>query len=255
MSLVQALLLGIFGWLGHTHTPFFGGGLLGWYTLGRPLVSGLVIGLILGDVRGAIILAAAVQALYIGLVTPGGSISPDMNLATWIAVPLGLISGADAGITVAMAAPIGILANVLAQPCHTCMLFVVQHQKKLVDSGRLHQAALVPVYGHFVKFLFRFIPIFVCCYFGQGMLTAIMNNSPQALIDILNIFGRPMPLVGFAILLKMMVKENFEFVYFVLGFALIGVFQVDIITVVVVAAVLAYIDFKTARAVKGGQAV
>lgn len=252
MTLIQALLLGIFGWLGHTHTPFFGGGLTGWYTLGRPLVSGLVIGLILGDVQKAVILAAAVQALYIGLVTPGGSISPDMNLATWIAVPLGFISGADAGITVAMAAPIGILANILSQPCHTCMLFVIQHQKKLVDQGKLHQATLVPIYGHFIKFLFRFVPIFVCCYFGQDLLMNIMTHSPQWLISILTIFGKPMPLVGFAILLKMMVKEKLEFVYFILGFALIGVFKVDIITVVVVASVFAFMDYKSARQIKGG---
>ena len=254
MSIIQAFLLGIFGWLSHTHTPFFGGGLIGWYTMGRPLVSGLVIGIIMGDVPGAIILASGVQALYIGLVTPGGSISPDMNLATWIAVPLGLVAGADASITVAMAAPLGILATILQQPCHACMLFVVQHQKKLVEQGKLHQATLVPIYGHIVKFLFRFIPIFVFCYFGQEMLVSVMNNAPQQLIDIMTIFGRPMPLLGFAILLKMMIKENLEFVYYLLGFALVGVFGANIITVVVVASVLAYIEFKTARAVKRGVA-
>ena len=252
MSLFQAILLGIFGWLSHTHTPFFGGGLFGWYTMGRPLVSGLVIGIILGDIPGAIILASAVQALYIGLVTPGGSISPDMNLATWISVPLGLVSGADANITVALAAPLGILATILSQPCHACMLLVVNHQKALVEKGKLHQATLVPIYGHAVKFCFRFIPIFVFCYFGQDLLISVMDNAPTWLIQIMTIFGRPMPLLGFAILLKMMVKETFEFVYYILGFALVGVFKVDIITVVVIASVLAYMDFKTARAVKRG---
>ncbi|MBE6013686.1 PTS mannose/fructose/sorbose/N-acetylgalactosamine transporter subunit IIC [Anaeropeptidivorans aminofermentans] len=254
MTLLQAFLLGIFGWLGHTHTPFFGGGLLGWYTLGRPLVSGLVIGLILGDVQGAIILACAVQALYIGLVTPGGSISPDMNLATWIAVPLGLLAGAGAGITVAMAAPIGILATILSQPCHACMIAVAHHQANLVEKGKLRQATLVPIYGHSVKFLFRFLPIFLCCYFGQDFLSNVVNNSPAWLVDILTIFGRPMPLVGFAILLKMMVKDKFEFVYYLLGFALIAVFGVNIITVVIFAAVFAYVDFKMAKYAKGADA-
>ncbi|MEF9920342.1 MAG: PTS sugar transporter subunit IIC [Erysipelotrichaceae bacterium] len=254
MTLIQAILLGIFGWLGHTHTPFFGGGLLGWYTLGRPLVSGMVIGLILGDVKGGILLGAAVQALYIGLITPGGSIAPDMNLATWIAVPLGLVSGVDASITVSLAAPLGVLATVLQQPCHSCMLFVIQHQRTLVEKGKLRQATLVPIYGHFIKFLFRFIPIFACCYFGEGFLTTIMHNSPTWLLTILQIFGKPMPLIGFALLLKMMVKEKFELIYYVFGFALIAVFKVDIITVVIVSSVLAYMDFKSARAAKGGLA-
>ena len=252
MSLFQAILLGIFGWLSHTHTPFFGGGLLGWYTMGRPLVSGLVIGIILGDIPGAIILASGVQALYIGHVTPGGSISPDMNLATWIAVPLGLVSGADANITVALAAPLGILATILSQPCHACMILVVQHMKRVIAKGNLQQATMVPIYGHSVKFLFRFLPIFIFCYFGQDLLITVMDNAPTWLISIMTIFGRPMTLLGFAILLKLMVKETFEFVYYVLGFALVGVFKVDIITVVIVASVLAVIDFKAARAVKRG---
>lgn len=252
MSLFQAILLGLFGWLGHTHTPFFGGGLFGWYTLGRPLVSGLVIGLILGDVTGAIILAAAVQALYIGLVTPGGSISPDVNLATWIAVPLGLVSNADSNITVALAAPLAVLASLLTQPTNTAMLFVVQHQRKLVENGKLHQATLVPIYGHVIKFLVRFIPIVFFTYFGQDLLMSLMEKSPTWIIDILQIFGKPMPLVGFALLLKMMIKNNFEFIYFIFGFALISVFKIDIITVVIVASVFAYMDYKSARAAKLG---
>lgn len=252
MTLFQAVLLGIFGWLGHTHTPFFGGGLLGWYTLGRPLVSGLVIGLILGDVKQAIILSAAVQALYIGLVTPGGSISPDMNLATWIAVPIAMISGADENITVALAAPLAVLASFLAQPTHSMMLLVTQHQKRLVENGKLNQATLVPIYGHTIKFLVRFIPIVIFTYFGQDLLTAVINNSPTWLISILQIFGSPMPLVGFAILLKMMVKDKFELLYFVFGFTMITVFKVDIITVAIISSVLAYTDFKAASHTRKG---
>lgn len=247
MSLFQAILLGIFGWLGHTHTPFFGGGLTGWYTLGRPLVSGLVIGIILGDIPSAIILAAAVQALYIGLVTPGGSISPDMNLSTWIAVPLGVVSGADAGITVALAAPLAVLASIISQPVHTIMLGVINHQRNLVHGGKLEQATQVPVYGHIPKFLARFVPILIFTYFGQDLLISVMQNSPDWLLNILTIFGRPMPLLGFALLLKMMVGSWFDFVYFTLGFVLVTVFKVDIITVVVVASVLAYTEYKISR--------
>lgn len=247
MTLLQAILLGLFGWLGHTHTPFFGGGLTGWYTLGRPLVSGLVIGIILGNIPVAITLAAAVQALYIGLVTPGGSISPDMNLATWIAVPLGVVSGADAGITVALAAPLAVLASILSQPVHTIMLGVIQHQKKLVIEGNLEQATKVPIYGHIPKFLARFVPIVIFTYYGQDLLISVMNNSPDWLLQILTIFGRPMPLLGFALLLKMLVGNWFDFVYFTLGFVLVTVFKVDIITVVAVASVLAYTEFKISR--------
>ena len=45
--------------------------------MGRPLVSGFIIGIILGDVKTGILMGAAVQTLYIGLVTPGLSMPAD----------------------------------------------------------------------------------------------------------------------------------------------------------------------------------
>ena len=87
MNLLQVTLISLLGYLTYIHTPFLGGGLIGWYCIGRPLVSALFIGLILGDVKNAMILGTYVQLIFIGLVTPGGSITPDMNLATFIAIP------------------------------------------------------------------------------------------------------------------------------------------------------------------------
>ena len=101
MSLIQAILIALLGYLTYIHVPFLGGGLIGWYCFGRPLVSALFIGLILGDVTTAIQLGVYVQLIFIGLVTPGGSITPDMNLATFVAIPLGVVAHLDSGTTVA----------------------------------------------------------------------------------------------------------------------------------------------------------
>ena len=251
MSLFQAFLIAIIGWLAHHHTPFSGGSMLNTFTFGRPLVAGAVIGLILGNVREGIILSAGVQALYIGAVSPGGSITPDMNLAVWVAIPLGLVSGATPGIVVAMAAPLALLGTILIQPCNTAMLIPIQHQRKLVEQGKLQQATLVPIYGHTIKFLFRFTPVFLCLYLGQDFLNFIMNNSPIWLTDVLTVFGNPMPLLGFGILLKMMIKDNLEFIYYVFGFALIAVLNLSIITVVIFACVFAYVELKSSTYAKG----
>ena len=53
ISIVQALILGIFASL--SSMPGMGSSSLGNYTLGRPLVGGLVCGLVLGDVKTVII--------------------------------------------------------------------------------------------------------------------------------------------------------------------------------------------------------
>lgn len=57
MTLLQALLIALFGYLSSNYSPWCFGQLGGWYTMGRPLVSGLIIGVILGDVRTGILMA------------------------------------------------------------------------------------------------------------------------------------------------------------------------------------------------------
>ena len=64
----QAALFGLLACL--ASMPGLGGTVLGNYTLGRPLVAGLIVGLIMGDVQTGIYLGAAIQVVYIALVTP-----------------------------------------------------------------------------------------------------------------------------------------------------------------------------------------
>jgi mannose/fructose/N-acetylgalactosamine-specific phosphotransferase system component IIC len=103
--------------------------------------------------------------------------------------------------------------------------------------------------------VFRFIPTFVCIYYGQSAIEWIVQNSPQWLIDIMTIFGNPMCLVGFAILLKLMVKKPTDLIYFTFGFALVGALGADMITVLVFALVIALLQFQIGRASKKGGAV
>ena len=66
--------------------------------IGRPIVAGALIGLILGDVKNGVLIGAAIQALYVGLVTPGMSVPGDVNFASYIGIPLALVSNCISGI-------------------------------------------------------------------------------------------------------------------------------------------------------------
>ena len=63
ISWIQAILLGIFASL--SSMPGMGGSSIGNYTLGRPLIGGLISGLILGDVTTGIMVGVALQVVYI----------------------------------------------------------------------------------------------------------------------------------------------------------------------------------------------
>ena len=45
MTLFQAILIGLFAYLGSKRTPWFFGVTGGWNMIGRPLVAGLIVGI------------------------------------------------------------------------------------------------------------------------------------------------------------------------------------------------------------------
>lgn len=250
MSFIQALIIAILGWASSIWAPPLVGGLAGWYTLGRPLVSGMFIGLILGDVKNGIILGSAIQALYIGLVTPGGSMPPDVNFATWIGIPLALASGASPEYALTIAVPLSLIGMFAAEGTKALNLIFVHKQDAAIDSGDLEKAALMPVIGQVTNFMFRFFPILIANYVGADIIPVVLEAIPEWLGEVFQIFGRLLPLVGFMLLIQMILKKKIDLLYYVFGFILVASFGMDIIPVVIIASILAYADFKYRRGVK-----
>lgn len=240
MTVLQAALLGLFGWLTNSRTVF---PLFGWYTWGRPLLASVIIGIIMGDLQYAITVGAAVQAVYIGLVTPGGGWFPDMTFATWIAIPLCVSAHQTPEFALALATPIGVITSFGVTLLETCLLYWVHILDKKVEQKDFHGIDVIFIVGQSFNFILRFVPIFCANYFGSELLLSIQDVIPQWLTPLLGVFGGIMPLVGFSILLKMMLKNWFQIVYFLLGFVLVTVFKVDITSILIIACVLALMDF------------
>lgn len=62
------------------------------HAMRQPLFSALFIGLIMGDFTRAIVIGAAIQILYIGLVAAGSNLPADDCLAGLIAIPIAIAS-------------------------------------------------------------------------------------------------------------------------------------------------------------------
>ena len=97
ISWVQAAILGLFACL--SSMPGLGGTTIGNYTLGRPLVGGLICGLVLGDLKTGIMCGVAMQLVYIALVTPGGTVSADVRAVSYIGIPLAMVAVHSQGLS------------------------------------------------------------------------------------------------------------------------------------------------------------
>ena len=85
LSVVQSLLIAL--WVAAVMSRWLGGGAT--LTLRfSPLMTGLVVGLIMGKL--AMIVTAALQMIYMGF-SPGGSMPAEPSIAAAIAVPVALL--------------------------------------------------------------------------------------------------------------------------------------------------------------------
>ena len=210
MTFVQALLIGLLGYCSAKWAIPLWGDMGGWWTCGRPLVAGMLIGIILGNVSQGIILGCAVNALYLGSITVGGVAANDINFAAYIGIPLAMVSGATVEEALTLAALLGALGVFMWNFVKIINVYWIRVMEKQIAADNLDNAARVPLYGNIFLFICRFFPIFLACLLGPEIMQGVMNAIPPQLSAIIGIFGGMLPLIGFAIILKTCVKQYYE---------------------------------------------
>ena len=255
ISWLQAALLGLFACL--ASMPGMGGTSFGNYTLGRPLVGGLVCGLILGDLKLGILCGVAMQVVYIALVTPGGTVSADVRAVSYIGIPLAMLAlksyGLDAnspdgiGLATSFGAMVGTLGTVLFYGTATMNLIWQHIGWEAVEKGEFKKLYVVdmvlPWISHIVC---SFIPTFVICLAGASMVDTIKTVLPMDGIAMKTIFtvGSLLPCVGIAILLKQIITKATDFVPFFFGFALAASLGINLVVATIIAGMFALINYQ-----------
>ena len=255
ISWIQAALLGFFACL--SSMPGMGGTVLGNYTLGRPLVGGLVCGIILGDVQTGILVGAAMQVLYIALVTPGGTVSADVRAVSYIGIPLTMIAvksmGIDAGsaeglaLATSFGSMVGTLGTVLFYGTSTINLAWQHIGWQAVEKGDFKKLYVVDMVLPWISHLIcSFIPTLIMCKMGAPMVELIKTYLPMDGLAMQTLFtvGSLLPAVGVAILLKQVVTKALDFVPFFFGFALSAGMGLNLIGAAIVGGMFAIVNYK-----------
>ena len=255
ISWLQAILLGLFACL--SSMPGMGGSSIGNYTLGRPLIGGLVCGLILGDLTTGILVGCAMQVVYIALVTPGGTVSADVRAVSYIGIPLAMValksyglsaeSSEGAALATSFGTMVGTLGTVLFYGTATINLVWQHIGWKAVEKRQYRRLYLVdmglPWLSHFAC---SFVPTMIMCKLGADVVELIKNALPMDGIAMKTLFtvGSLLPCVGIAILLKQIVKKSADFVPFLFGFVLAASMGINLVSATVVAGMFAIINYK-----------
>ena len=241
MLLWQAILIGIFAYLGRNQVPWLFGTTGGWYGIGRPLVAGLICGLILGDVKSGVLCGIAVQAIFIGQITPGGAVPSDLNLAGFIGIPLAIAAGGSPETAVAFAVPLGALGVALHNFTMTVQSAFSHRADRCAERADARGVRISNIMGTSVSFLERFFIVTLTCYFGAPFAEKLLSSLPDVVLNFLQVGGKMLPALGFAILLKQIVEEKWMLSLFVFGWVVMSSFQLTTTTLVFIAIAISLI--------------
>lgn len=252
---IQAIFFAIFACL--ASMPGMGGSVIGNYTLGRPLVAGLVVGIILGDVPTGIMVGAAIQVIYIALVTPGGTVSADVRAISYIGIPLSIAAIKGLGLdpasseatqmAAALGAAVGTLGTVLFYGTATVNLVWQHIGWKAVDRGDFKKLYMVDMGLPWIShFLCSFLPTLIITKMGSNMVDIIKTALPMDGMAMKTLFtvGSLLPAVGIAILLKQVVSKATDMLTFLFGFILAACMGVNLIGAAIIGGFFAVINYR-----------
>ena len=211
-----------------------GNWLFGQCMIERPIVTGAITGLLLGDLQTGLIVGATLEAIFMGAVNIGGQISAEPCAATVFAVTFASSQTASVDALLAIAVPIGILSAFVSMFINNIAFnFFVPLIDKYAAKGNVKALIGLNFGCWFLRFFIFSTLMFIAVFFGESPVQAFIDSIPAVIMSGLTAAGQLLPAVGFAILLKMLWSTELSLFYFA-GFILVTYFNLPMIAVAAV---------------------
>lgn len=241
LTVVQALIIAI--WVALVESRG-----LGYATLNlrfSPLMTGLVVGVVMGNVPQAMIITAAIQLIYMGMIAPGGAMPAEPSVATAIAVPVAILAGLKPTAAIAVAVPVGLLGNYLYQTRFLLNTFVIRLTDKYAsetnDRGLTLSIIVIPILISFLLFL---PSVFIALYFGAPVIASFTSSlSGSLLFHVLDVIGGGLAALGIALILKVIGKKEY-LVFFLLAYfmaVMLQTLKINTVTFAFIGVIVAYL--------------
>jgi len=233
--LLLAVLMGFYYWFSRLRFGYtFSSMLL------QPVVIGVFVGLLTGNMTLSMQIGAGLQLVYLGVTsTPGGNVPSDPALAGCIAIPLGVLSNMSPEIAIALAIPFGVLGvfvDQLRRSTNAIWVHMADKYAEQANTKGILRAAFI--YPAIAGFIIRFPIVFAIVYYGVDAVEKLIAVIPEWLMHSFEIMGGILPALGFAITLSVIGKKNL-IPFFIIGFFATMYLSLDTMAVAIFATCVA----------------
>lgn len=175
----------------------------------RPIIVCPVVGAILGDLQIGLAAGALVELAFAGISPVGGVTPPDAVITSVMTVVLSKTANVDVTTAFAMAYPFGLLKQFVGTV--TCTVFAFWN--KLADAYA-EKADLKGIYkicaiSLCITTCIAGLITFLSVYAAQELLKLLIESMPEWLTNGLGVAGGLIPAIGFAMLLRVILKGRY----------------------------------------------
>lgn len=243
VSLFQAILVGLGYYLSNSPWLAGNGGFFGLY---RPLVAGFLVGIILGQPAEGAQIGAAINILYLGFISAGGSIPADPSVAGWVGTALALGGGLDESAAIALGVAVGLLGTFIFFTRMSVDAVFAHWADARAEEGDIRGVALMNwLPPQIFLFVISFIPATLAVFLGAPVVENAINwlqtNTPWVLRG-LQISGGLLPAIGIAMNMRFIFRGTvipYFFIGYILAVASAG--GVNIVAIGVIGLALAFL--------------
>lgn len=236
----QALVIALLYYL--SDSPWPAG--MGYWVLQRPVVSGLLVGIVMGDPINGIIIGATINLIYLGHINVGGAQPADMGLAGYLGTAIALSQNISAPAALAIAVPIGLLGSTLWVGRMSISSIFAHWADHFAEKGNIKWVMRMNwLPAQTMMFLVKVPLFFVAAMFGGQLIGAgLASMTGTWAYHALEVLGGMLPAIGIALNLKAILKKD-TVAFLLIGFLLVAYFQVDIMAVALFGVTFALIIF------------
>jgi N-acetylgalactosamine PTS system EIIC component len=208
----------------------------------RPVVIGPLVGLILGDVQTGLLVGGTLELVWMGMVPLAGAQPPNVVIGGIIGTAFAILTKAEPTVAIGVAVPFSIAVQGCITVLFTAFSPMMHKCDEMVKRGNWRGIEWVNYLGMITLFVFYFVVAFLPIYFGADAAGSVVQKAPKWVLDGLGVAGGMMPAIGFALLMKIMLKTNY-IAYFIMGFVAVTYLKLPILAVALGALAIAMADY------------
>lgn len=232
--LVKSLLLALIAFFGKCDLA------TGTNMIQRPIVLGPLVGLVLGDLQQGIIIGATLELFFLGSVSVGAYIPPNVIVGGVLGTAFAISLGKGTEVAVTLAFPIALLAVAIDNLIFSLVRpLLARVADRFAEEGNTRGLCFVHIGTGVITCTVLGVLTFLGFSIGSEKMEMVLNAIPSVVIDGLGIATGLLPAIGFAMLARMVMSKN-VIPYFFLGFVLSAYFKTPVIGIAIIGLIIIF---------------